>query len=114
MRKLLLLGCAILALPLLGGCAIDPTTGQPTITPPISSGTDQSVAQKIQGGVSSLCGFVPSLLSVTDILATFAGGGSIAAIADTVINGICTAVKPKGVRRGGRLPVYRGVVIRPA
>jgi hypothetical protein len=73
----------------LGGCATDPTTGLPTISPTVLT----SVEQDVQAGAAALCGFVPTIASVAGVVATFINGGTaVVNIATAATQAICNAV----------------------
>lgn len=100
-----MLAVPIVAASLLAGCATS-SNGVPPIDP--------AVITNIQNTVTRICGYVPAAITVANIIATFAGGTNIVALTSQIANGICGAVTSKSARYGGKLPTYRGVVIRPA
>lgn len=102
----------------LAACATDPSTGLPVPKTPISSQTDkvtadklQNIANQIVSGVRTACGFVVEATPAINIAATFLGAASISGVVTTAVGGICSALNSKGVRRGIKAPVYRGVPI---
>lgn len=65
-----------------------------------------------QQTAAQICGYLPTVSTVTSILATFVPGASpINDVAVQVAQAICGAVTAKSVRRGGSAPMVRGVVI---
>lgn len=109
MRKLLSVAalCGALAL---GACASGGTTGGL----PASASTDPTIAA-VQDAAAKVCNFVPTVTTVTGIIASFfPAGGAINTIASSVANAICTAIAPKKTLRratGDGPPSVAGVKI---
>jgi hypothetical protein len=102
MRKIaLLLACA--GALSLGACAGVPATSGGTATPaPVVVPGDLTV-QQIQNTAAKVCGFVPTVSTITGIIASFfPGGAPVNTLVTGVANAICTAVVPnKTLRRAG-------------
>lgn len=96
MHKLLL---TIPLIALLSGCAT-------------TTGTDQkSLIEQVRIAAVAACGFLPTVATVADIIAT---GNPIVVTAGTIANAICTAVNqipPQARRRGAAPVVVAGVVV---
>lgn len=86
----------------LGACT---TTG---VT--IPGATDPQIIA-IQQQAANLCGWLPTVTTVANILATFANANGVVNVASTAAAGICSAITAKGFKKGGT-PRYRGVAIR--
>jgi len=95
----------------LGGCA---TSGkvQPSVTP----AQVNDVIQTVQTDAQKVCGYLPLAETVAKILVTFVSSAApTIQIASTIVNGICSQVKPAAAakaRARGALPTYRGVPIQ--
>jgi hypothetical protein len=100
MRNLLIAGTLASSLAL-GGCA---------------TGTSANVAAEIaavQQTAVQVCGYLPTIATVTGILSTFVPGASpINDVAVQVAQAICGAVTAKSARRGGGAPTVRGVPVQ--
>lgn len=72
------------------GCASDPTTGVPVIDN-TQIAADIALVQK---DAAILCGFIPTIGTVTSVIATFTGNGAEAAMATQIAMAICNAVVP--------------------
>lgn len=99
-----LIACALS----LGACAKNPDGSFVPVT-------DAQVAaqiERVQTTARAVCGFVPAVATVVDILATFVPSAQPAvSTASTIANAICSRVTAKSLRRGAT-PTYRGVAIR--
>jgi len=98
MRKILLVAPLVAAF-MLSGCA---TTGG-------TSNTD--IIKQIREAAVAACGFLPTINTVAQILAS---GNPIVATASGVAGAICAAVAnlpPAAARRGAAPPTVAGVVI---
>lgn len=109
-RLRMILIAPALALGLLGaGCAPGVNGGPPTIEIPT---IDPGTVTQIQTAATQICGFVPTVATVLNIITTFTGGSGVVAAADQIAQGICGAVTAKGARLGARGgPRYRGVAL---
>jgi hypothetical protein len=99
MRNLLIASTLASSLAL-GGCA---------------TGTSANIAAEIaavQQTATQICGYLPTVGTVTSILATFVpGAGPINDVALQVAQAICGAVTVKSARRGAGAPTVRGVAV---
>jgi hypothetical protein len=84
----------------LGGCA---------------TGSSTNIAAEIiavQQTATQICGYLPTISTVTSILSTFVpGAGPINDVALQVAQAICGAVTVKSARRGAGPPTVRGVPV---
>ena len=94
MLRKLVLAVPVTAALLLSGCA---TTGTST------------VITQIQSTAVAICGFLPTVTTVANILAN--GNPIVTSITD-VASVICAAVTPKAARRGAVIPTVNGVTVR--
>ncbi len=97
----------------LGGCATNPVTGATTID--VAKVT--TIEADVQKNAAIICGFVPTIGTVTSIIASLVGGGGIATLATQAANAICSAVTPAKammVRRSGNRMVMRRGAAPPA
>lgn len=104
LRKLCLAMAAACAFAL-GGCA---TNGAGPSAPSL----DPAVIAQVQQTASTVCGFLPTVETVAQIIASFTSAGPVVGVVSQAANGICAAVTAKGVRLGQKAPKYRGVAIR--
>lgn len=92
----------------LAGCA---TPGPGPAPAPVV--TDSQITA-IQQYAVQVCGYLPAVQTVAEIVATFTGGGALVGLVGNVANAICNAVKPKlGVfaRKRAAVPSVNGVVV---
>lgn len=76
----------------LAGCA---TPGIGVSTAPQGSATTDPTIAAVQDAAAKVCAFVPTVSTVTGIIASFiAGGAPINAIVTSVAHAICQAVAP--------------------
>ncbi len=113
-RKLVIIAVAFCTLAI--GACVPVTPGSGPAVTPISTGDptiDQAVATAQSYAVEA-CGFLPTVNTVTGILATFvAGAAPIQSVAIQIAQGICNAVNNKGYHRGMKRKLkYRGVTIQ--
>lgn len=93
----------------LGACATTPGT---------PSSTDPTVAA-VQDAAAKACGFVPSISTITGIIAAFfPGGAPINTLVTSVANAICNAIVPpagnslrRGPVAGANAPTVAGVKV---
>lgn len=109
MIRTLMIASALSSALLLSACATNPDG---SVQLPSIPTLNSSQVSQIQSGVQTACSFVPTVQTIAAIVATFAGANAVVDVAGTAIRGICAALTAKGVRRGTKAPVYRGVVIR--
>lgn len=95
MMTALALSVALMA----GGCA---STGSSS-----SSGTIDQVRAITQ----EVCGFLPTVTTVAQVIAAFAGGAAVVGTASEIGQAICNAVTKTSAARGQR-PKVAGVVIK--
>lgn len=107
MKKILI---ALVLAGSLAACGTVPGGNGPAPTPtPIA--TDATITA-IQQAAVKVCGFLPTVQTVADIVTTFTGGGALVALVGNVANAICNAVKPAlGARERAEVPAVNGVVI---
>lgn len=115
-KKLLILSVlgATLAL---GACSGVPVVVAPggTTTPPTSV-TGDPTTDAILAATVKACGFLPTVSTVTGIIASFVPGGApVNSLVTSIASSICNAVAPKAsaMRRGAVLtpPIVNGVII---
>jgi hypothetical protein len=113
--KVVMFAALLLGAGMLGGCT---TSGSIAVTPPIGVAppvvTDPTISA-IQDAVAKGCKFVPTVFTITGIVAQFVTGGApINALVSDVATAICSAVAPKmtvsRLRRAAR-PVVAGVPV---
>ena len=98
----------------LGACSTTlPSPGGAT-TPPTTTG--DATTDKIIGATVKACGFLPTVSTVTGIIASFVPGGApVNELVTSIARSICGAVAPAkmGARRGAASPtgVVRGVQV---
>lgn len=104
--KIVIRGLVLAAALMLGACA-----GVPDSAPVSGSGVviggavvpGDTTIQQIQDTAVRVCGFVPTVTTVTGIVASFfPGGGPINSIVSTVANGICNAVVSSSGKKTAR------------
>jgi hypothetical protein len=105
---------AILAAGLaLGACSTTlPSPGGGAVVPPTTTGdktTDSVIAATVKA-----CGFLPTVATVTGIVASFVPGGApVNSLVTSIAQSICNAVAPPkmGARRGGHAPMVGDVLV---
>ncbi len=107
-RMALALGVVASALTL-GACSRNPDGS----FVPVSNDQVAAQIERVQDTAKKICGFVPAVATVVDILGTFVPSAQPAiSTATTIANGICSRVTAKSARRGGPAPTFRGVRIQ--
>jgi hypothetical protein len=84
------------------------STGGTTTSPTGDATTNAIIASTVKA-----CGFLPTVSTVTGIIASFVPGGApINSLVTSIAQSICGAVAPKaGMRRGAARPEVNGVVV---
>lgn len=103
MRKIMIALACVTSF-VVSGCTKSPD-GSTTVIDPVK-------IQQVQTLVDQICRVSVAAQTAADVLATFTSYGSVVQLVETAANGICHALASKSARKGGRLPTYRGVVIR--
>ena len=101
MRFKVLVLCAALSL---GGCATTGTGGTTSVS---------STAAQVQAAAVMVCGFLPTVASVSSILAALIpGGGAVEQLVASAADQICAAVLPaKSGKLGAKVPTVHGIVV---
>lgn len=104
---------AVLALAgFLAGCATPGPFPAPNPSPSGPVASDSTITA-IQQAAVRVCGFLPTVQTVADIVATFTGGSAIVNLAGNVATAICNAVRPPlGARKRAAVPMVNGIVIQ--
>lgn len=85
----------------LAGCA---GTTIPTLDP--------NVVSQVQTTAAQICGFLPTVTTVANVIAALVGAGNTVSTITSAAQGICNAVTTKSARRGGVAPSFMGVAIQ--
>lgn len=96
-----ILAVVILALSLSACATVGSGTTQPQVPPP-------AWVKSVQTGIVKACGYLPLASTVAAVAATFVPGATSAvALAETVINSICTAVTTNPLADGPGAKNYK-------
>jgi hypothetical protein len=78
----------------------------------LTGALDTALVLQVQSTASTVCGFLPTVETVTGIIGTITGTGPSVATANSIAAAICRAVTAKSARSGAVAPRVNGVTIR--
>lgn len=112
----ILLAAALGSALMLGACGTASNIPTPGGAAPTTPGAEETIA-KAQQTAAKICAFVPTVSTVTGIIASFINGGAaINDMATAVAKSVCNAVAPSASLRGaaasGGAPVVNGVPVQ--